>query len=71
MKKIVFLNIAFAVSLMMLCVVMMAQAQRIHVDHKFWDGERPSTKVTTSLSCLPESPKGGERGVAVAVMRSS
>lgn len=27
-------------SLMMLCVVMMAQAQRIHVDHKFWDGER-------------------------------
>ena len=35
MKKIVFLIIAFAVSLMMLCVVMMAQAQRIHVDHKF------------------------------------
>lgn len=31
----------------------------------------PSTKVTTTLPCLPESPKGGESGVAVAVMRSS
>ena len=26
---------------------------------------------STSLPCLPESPKGGESGVAVAVMRSS
>ncbi|MBP5388678.1 MAG: hypothetical protein J6Y97_15035 [Prevotella sp.] len=34
-------------------------------------GDWPSTKVTTSLPCLPESPKGGESGVAVAVMRSS
>jgi hypothetical protein len=38
MKKVSF-------SLMMLCVVMMAQAQRIHVDHKFWDGERPSIEI--------------------------
>jgi hypothetical protein len=38
MKKVSF-------SLMILCVVMMAQAQRIHVDHKFWDVERPSVEV--------------------------
>jgi len=34
-----------------------------------WWG-RPSTEVTTSLPCLPESPKGGESGVAVAVIRN-
>ena len=28
----------------------------------------PSTKVTTTLPCLPESPKGGESGVATAVI---
>ena len=34
----------------------------------WWDW--PSTKVTTSLPCLPESPKGGESGVAAAVIRN-
>ena len=28
----------------------------------------PSTKVTTTLPCLPESPKGGVSGVAVTVI---
>ena len=31
----------------------------------------PSTKVTTSLPSLPKSPREGESGVSVAVMRNS